>query len=109
MDPFSFERDSGNTPLDYDFLQFQTEIHPKQIFEFYKDFYGNLDGGKSYSEMHYDTLNGDSSSMCENNEIVYYTIKIGTMLDSKELNFSVSAFRADSNSQTEVYIFTYKK
>ncbi len=109
IDPLSFERDFGNTPPEYEFLQFETQMHPQEIFGFYKDFYGNLAGGKSFSEMHYDVAAGDSVSMCKNNEIVYYTVKIGTNIDSQDLYFAVSAFKVASEEKTEVYLLRYKK
>ena len=113
IDPLSFEREFGEMQGDslpgYDFMQFNTEMHPKDIFGFYKVFYENLTGGKSYSEMHYDASAGDSPSLCKNNEIVYYVIKISTNIGSKDLYYSISAFRNIYDKQTEVYIFTYEK
>lgn len=109
IDPLSFEREFTDRVPEYDFIQFNTEMQPQDIFEFYQEFYKNLDGGKSYSEVHFDTSAGDSPSMCKNNEIAYYTIKIGTSIGPEELYFSISAFKDAPDNQTDVYIFTYKK
>jgi len=110
IDPLSFERNFTNTIPKYKYLQFITELDPKEVFNFYKSFYESLKGGKGYSEMHYSVLEGDPPSQCKNNEIVYYTIKINTSVGgNRYLYFSISAFKRNPDEKTEVYIFNYEK
>ena len=102
MDPFFTSRTlaSEGPGTDYTFLQFTTDLSPKEVNQFYEDLFFSEPFTRTTLHLDEDTF-PDTMPPDEKPEVVFYRVSI----ESEDQHFEISIFRQTPDALTVVYVF----
>ncbi len=111
LDPFFTARMMEDIP-DYQFRQFVTPLHPREIYLYIKkEFYNKIIGNKGLSVSHFDVENeGNSMEFIANpnKDDIYYSLEISGLGQNRKANhFAIAIFKLASMKRTTVYVFSW--